>query len=147
MINNSIPKMDALSTNINYGKLLSDLLTDLQGLPCTWKSLDDAKNSIHSIIHQTYNNFLICQSIDNQKNGEFKSFMFKSLENIITASLHDQIYQLILTQFQNEDDMLYKKCHELAAQKVTADQLGAIEDYAIPLPSAVSIIDPQRKRF
>lgn len=130
--------MDTLTTNdANLNAMLAELLQDLEGLPCTWETLEQARESIHSIIHQTYNNFLICQPKDNQKNEEFKKFLFTSLENIITASLHKQIYGLVLAQFQKDDEMLYEKCKELAAIKVTADQLGAMEDYTIPLPSAV----------
>lgn len=130
--------MDNLMTNPD-NSLLNELFAILTTLPTTWESLEDCKNSVHNIIQQTFNNFLITQSIEYQKNTEFKKFLATSIENIVMASLHEKIYALIRLQFAEEDEMIYNKCKELAALKVTADQLGASEEYAIPLPAAVCL--------
>lgn len=131
--------MELSSIHIDYQSMLTELFDVLETLPSTWECLDDVQKSVHNIIQQTYNNFLISQSVEKQRDEEFQMFLLSSLEDIVMAFLHEHIFGLICTQFQAEDEMIYKKSHELSTLKVTADQLGALEDYAIPLPAAVSI--------
>lgn len=123
---------------INQELFLSELFVLLEALMEKWTSLEDVENEIQNIIDQEYNNFLISQPIDKQKNVEFQKLLYISLENVIMAFLNDHIFRLICTQFEKDDMVIYNKCLELSALKVTADQLGALEDYAIPFPAAVS---------
>lgn len=128
--------MNNVSTNQDV--MLSELFSILDTLINKWESLEDAQNEIPNIIEQEYNNFLITQPLHKQKNEAFQKLLYTSLESIVLAFLHEHIFRLIYTQYEEDDEIIYKKCLELSALKVTADQLGALEDYAIPLPAAVS---------
>lgn len=129
--------MEMNEVEANQDEMLSELFFLLETLTNKWESLEDVENEINNIIEQQFNNFLICQPIEKQKNKEFHKLLYTSLENIIFAYLHEHIFRLVCVKFKKDDEDIYKKCLELSALKVTADQLGAIEDYAIPLPAAV----------
>lgn len=57
------------------------------------------------------------------------------------AVSHKKVFSFICLKLETEDELMYKKCCELSALKVTPDQLGALEDYSIPLPATVRIIE------
>jgi hypothetical protein len=53
------------------------------------------------------------------------------------SRLHDLVFQMVCSTHCEDDAQILRLVKELASVGVTADQLGAPEDFAIPLPAAV----------
>lgn len=53
------------------------------------------------------------------------------------SRLHDLVFQMVCNKHREDDAQILGLVKELASAGVTADQLGAPEDFAIPLPAAV----------
>lgn len=53
------------------------------------------------------------------------------------SHLHDSVFQMACSKHHEDDAQILELVKELASVGVTADQLGAPEDFAIPLPAAV----------
>jgi hypothetical protein len=56
------------------------------------------------------------------------------------SRLHDLVFQMVCNKQHEDDAQILGLVKELASAGVTADQLGAPEDFAIPLPAAVRCI-------
>ena len=53
------------------------------------------------------------------------------------SRVHDLVFQMVSNSHAGEDARILSLVKELASVGVTADQLGAPEDFAVPLPAAV----------
>ncbi|PNF18909.1 hypothetical protein B7P43_G01383 [Cryptotermes secundus] len=75
--------------------------------------------------------------LDRQRDAHFQNLLSISLENFIMSRLHDLVFQMVCNKHNEDDAQILGLVKELASAGVTADQLGAPEDFAIPLPAAV----------
>lgn len=113
----------------NFELILNDLLDDLQNKCAHYISVDDTKNEINKIYNSVLLKFI---------NNEMSEHLFLSdLQNIIMLPVHEKVFSLICEENRLEDQIIYHKCCELSALKVTSDQLGAMEDFSIPLPATI----------
>ena len=53
------------------------------------------------------------------------------------SHLHDVVFHMVCNEHCEDDAQVLGLVKELASVGVTADQLGAPEDFAVPLPAAV----------
>jgi len=53
------------------------------------------------------------------------------------SHLHDVVFHVVCNGHCDDDAQILGLVQELASAGVTADQLGAPEDFAVPLPAAV----------
>lgn len=53
--------------------------------------------------------------------------------------LYDRLMPMIKQKYKISDDVLYSKCLEYDECNITAEQLGASDDYSIPLHAPVSL--------
>ena len=53
------------------------------------------------------------------------------------SHLHDVVFHMVCNEHSEDDAQVLGLVKELASVGVTADQLGAPEDFAVPLPAAV----------
>jgi hypothetical protein len=53
------------------------------------------------------------------------------------SRLHDTVFYMVCNSHSDDDTQILGLVKELASVGVTADQLGAPEDFAVPLPAAV----------
>ncbi|GLV32532.1 hypothetical protein CBL_00758 [Carabus blaptoides fortunei] len=128
--------MDSESDDYNE-RILEELFYDLDKLPSTWHSLKDAEYSIHTIVQKSFMNFFNCLPTSKQEDENYKNSLLSSLENMIMAVSHEKVFRFICLKLEAEDELMYTKCCDLSALKVTPDQLGALEDYSIPLPATI----------
>jgi hypothetical protein len=59
------------------------------------------------------------------------------LTSYILSHLHDLVFHMVCNKHCDDDAEILGQVKELASVGVTADQLGAPEDFAVPLPAAV----------
>ncbi|XP_023721770.1 ankyrin repeat domain-containing protein 27 isoform X2 [Cryptotermes secundus] len=109
-------------------QLCSSLLSD---------SLQVVREKVHDTMSCYWMTLLKTHPLDRQRDAHFQNLLSISLENFIMSRLHDLVFQMVCNKHNEDDAQILGLVKELASAGVTADQLGAPEDFAIPLPAAV----------
>ncbi|KAK7861943.1 hypothetical protein R5R35_006314 [Gryllus longicercus] len=119
-------------------ELLDTNLKSLVAEASFWnEDLDNIKDKIHEVLSIHWVQFLQSQTLELQREARFQKLLTTALENHITHSLHDTLFPVICHRHRLQDEAVLSQLRELASRGVTADQLGAPEDFAVPLPAAV----------
>ncbi|XP_071448105.1 ankyrin repeat domain-containing protein 27-like [Hetaerina americana] len=100
-------------------------------------SLQEMSSLVHETIAAQWNNLLRTHSLKRQRDARFQGLLSSAIEIYVVSRLHDYIFPLMVTAFADEDKRIYTKTKEFYELQVTADQFGAPEDFAVPLPAAV----------
>ncbi|XP_067014979.2 ankyrin repeat domain-containing protein 27 [Anabrus simplex] len=94
-------------------------------------------DKIHDILGRHWTLLLQTHPLDVQRDGRFQHLLTVCLENYIMNRLHNLVFPAVSSMHREKDSIIMKRALELAGVGVTADQLGAPEDFAVPLPAAV----------
>ncbi|XP_021918868.1 uncharacterized protein LOC110829448 isoform X2 [Zootermopsis nevadensis] len=120
-------------------EILNKLGPELQQL-CS-ALLSDSLLAVRERVHDTMNCYWVTllktHTLDRQRDAHFQNLLSISIENYIMSHLHDSVFQMACSKHHEDDAQILQLVKELASVGVTADQLGAPEDFAIPLPAAV----------
>ncbi|XP_069679944.1 ankyrin repeat domain-containing protein 27-like isoform X2 [Periplaneta americana] len=100
-------------------------------------SLPSIREKIHDTMSGYWMALLKTHPLERQRDARFQNLLSISLENYIMSRLHDLVFQMVCRKHEEDDALVLKLVKELASIGVTADQLGAPEDFAVPLPAAV----------
>ncbi|GFG37242.1 hypothetical protein Cfor_10937 [Coptotermes formosanus] len=114
------------------GPELQELCSALQS-----NSLPAVRERVHDTMSCYWMALLKTHPLDRQRDARFQSLLSISLENYIMSHLHDLVFHMVCTKHCDDDTQILGLVKELASVGVTADQLGAPEDFAVPLPAAV----------
>ncbi|XP_022914617.1 uncharacterized protein [Onthophagus taurus] len=98
-----------------------------------WRNFDDCREDVKEKIDIAFDEL----SMRDYFNDIYLDYLYVALECIILNRLHDKIYSLISFDHDEIDKLFYEKCKRLSDKDITAEQLGAPPDYAIPLFAAV----------
>ncbi|XP_046385912.1 uncharacterized protein LOC124155827 isoform X2 [Ischnura elegans] len=104
-------------------------------------TLSATMEEICALVHETvaaqWNILLRPHSLKRQRDARFQGLLSSAIEIYIVSHLHDYIFPLMVTSLAEKDKVVYAKAKEFYDLGVTADQFGAPEDFAVPLPAAV----------
>jgi hypothetical protein len=123
----------------SHVEMLDKLGQELQELCPTLQSnsLPVVRERVHDIMSCYWMTLLKTHSLDRQRDARFQSSLSISLENYIMNHLHNVVFHMVCNKHCEDDAQVLGLVKELASVGVTADQLGAPEDFAVPLPAAV----------
>nr|CAD7451260.1 unnamed protein product [Timema bartmani] len=98
-----------------------------------------AREKMYELIKAHWGAFLGTHPVDRQRSGHFQNQLTIALENWVVNCLHEVLFPLVCAHYQLEDEHILTRAIDLASAGVTADQLGASQHFAVPLPAAVCI--------
>ncbi|PSN51356.1 hypothetical protein C0J52_07920 [Blattella germanica] len=101
------------------------------------ESLPNVRERMHDLMSSYWMALLKTHSLDRQRDARFQNLISISVENYIMSRIHDLVFQMVCSRYEEEDSKILSLVKELAGAGVTVDQLGAPEDFAVPLPAAV----------
>nr|CAD7463764.1 unnamed protein product [Timema tahoe] len=96
-----------------------------------------AREKMYELIKAHWGAFLGTHPVDRQRSGHFQNQLTIALENWVVNCLHEVLFPLVCAHYQLEDEHILTRAIDLASAGVTADQLGASQHFAVPLPAAV----------
>ncbi|XP_012288173.1 uncharacterized protein LOC105703942 isoform X2 [Orussus abietinus] len=82
-------------------------------------------------------NIMHKQSLDLQRDARYQKLLSTSLEIFIMHHLHDRVYPILSEALDQDDLYMKKKIDQLMDLRITPDQLGVQESFAICLPAAI----------
>jgi len=121
-----------METLVKLGQELQELCSALRS-----NSLPAVRERVHDTMSCYWMALLKTHSLDRQRDARFQSLLSISLENYIMSHLHDMVFHMVCNEHCDDDKQILGLVKELGSVGVTADQLGAPEDFAVPLPAAV----------
>ncbi|KAJ9579187.1 hypothetical protein L9F63_024706, partial [Diploptera punctata] len=131
--------VDFLTQSEAYIEILVKLGPELRNLYPTLmtESLPVVREKMHDLMGRYWMAILKTHTLDRQRDARFQNLISISVENYIMSRMHDLVFQMVSIAHEEEDVRILSLVKELASVGVTADQLGAPEDFAVPLPAAV----------
>nr|CAD7403637.1 unnamed protein product [Timema cristinae] len=120
-------------------KVMARLNSELHNVCATLKGESPllAREKIYELIKAQWGAFLGTHPVDRQRSGHFQNQLTIALENWVVNCLHELLFPLVCEHYQLEDEHILTRAIDLASAGVTADQLGAPQHFAVPLPAAV----------
>nr|CAD7199085.1 unnamed protein product [Timema douglasi] len=130
-------------------KVMARLNSELHNVCSTLKGESPllAREKIYELIKAQWGAFLGTHPVDRQRSGHFQNQLTIALENWVVNCLHEVLFPLVCAHYQLEDEHILTRAIDLASAGVTADQLGAPQHFAVPLPAALvcfGSLDPRR---
>ncbi|KAF2888521.1 hypothetical protein ILUMI_17652, partial [Ignelater luminosus] len=95
----------------------------------TWINFAQIENDIKSKLCQIYDSLEV-------EDSNILTISKLSFECIFFNRLHDFLMPLVYQTLQEDDQYFFNKSTELCNENITAEQLGAPENYAVPLLAA-----------
>nr|CAD7426435.1 unnamed protein product [Timema monikensis] len=120
-------------------KVMARLNSELHNVCATLKGESPllAREKMYELIKAQWGAFLGTHPVDRQRSGHFQNQLTIALENWVVNCLHEVLFPLVCAHYQLEDEHILTRAIDLASAGVTADQLGAPQHFAVPLPAAV----------